>query len=121
MNNFELINLNEENIKILIVMKTNESPFEFVKELEDKLTEIQFTGFVIIDELLHSGNTEERFISGFFDGKSFDNSKFQFENVARKSLIRNYMCEYLQSDEDLLLQSGLTFKQQKLILKGCAI
>ena len=121
MNNFEIVKLNEDIIEILIVMKTNDSPFEYVDELQKELSEIEFSGVVVIDGLLHSGNTEERFISGFFDGSSFDNSKFKFENVARKSVIRNYICEYLKSDQELLMYSGLTTSQQKLILKGCII
>mgnify|MGYP000855195224 FL=1 len=121
MNNFNIVNLNEENNKVLIVMKTSESPFDFVSEFQEKLMEIQFSGIVVIDELLHSGNTEERFISGFFDGHSFDNSKFRFESIARKSMIRNYICEYLKSDKELMMYSGLTTIQQRLISKGCVI
>lgn len=121
MNNFDIIKLNEENVEILVIMKTSESPFEFVSELQEKLQEIKFSGTLIIDELLHSGNTEERFIKGSFNGHSFDDSKFRFENIARKSIIRNYICEYLKSEEDVLLYSGLTVNQQKLILKGCVI
>ena len=121
MNNFDLVELNDEDLELLIVMKTNESPFEYIQEFQAKLMEIAFSGKVIIDGLLHSGNTEERFISGFFDGLTFDNSKFKFENIERKSAIRNYICDYLKSDEELLLYSGLTTKQQKLISKGCTI
>lgn len=121
MNNFDIVNINETDIKILIVMKTFDSPFDFVNELREKLKEIKFSGAFVIDELLHSGNNEERFISGFFDGKSFDNSKFKFESIEKKSVIRNYICEYLKSDLDALKYSSLTESQQKLITNGCVI
>lgn len=121
MNNFDIVNLNETDIKILIVMKTCDSPFDFVNELQEELKIIQFSGAFVIDELLHSGNNEERFISGFFDGKSFDNSKFKFESIEKKSKLRNYICEYLKSDLDVLKYSSLTEKQQKLISHGCII
>lgn len=75
----------------------------------------------IIDELLHSGNNEERFISGFFDGDSFDNSKFRFEDIAKRSIIRSYICDYLKSDLEVLNYSSLTDKQRKLIYHGCVI
>lgn len=121
MNNFDIIKIKEESIEILIVMKTSDSPFDYVDELQQELVEINFSGNIVIDGLLHSGNTEERFIRGFFNGHTFDNTKFRFENIARKSILRNYICEYLKSDEELLMYSGLTMKQQKLILKGCII
>lgn len=121
MNNFDIVNLDDENLKILIVMKTCDSPFDFVNELQEQLKTIGFSGLFVIDELLHSGNTEERFISGFFDGYSFDDSKFKFENIAKKSIIRSYICDYLKSDLDVLNYSILTDNQQKLISHGCII
>lgn len=121
MNNFDIVNLDDNDIKILIIMKTCDSPFDFVNELQEKLKTIDFSGLFVIDELLHSGNNEERFIRGFFDGNSIDNSKFRFEYIAKKSIIRSYMCNYLKSDLEVLNYSGLTDKQQKLISHGCVI
>ena len=121
MNDFDIVNLNDENIKILIVMKTCDSPFDFVDEIQEQLKIIEFSGIFVIDKLLHSGNNEERFISGFFDGNSFDDSKFRFEKVDKKNVIRSYICEYLRSDIEVLNYSTLTDKQQKLISHGCII
>ena len=121
MNNFDIINLDKENIKILVIMKTSDSPFDFISEIQEQLKVIGFSGLFVIDELLHRGNTEERFISGFFDGNIFDNSRFKFENIAKKSEIRSYICEYLKSDIDALYYSKLTDRQQKLIAHGCVI
>ena len=121
MNNFDIINLDDSDIKILVIMKTSGSPFDFVDELQEKLKMIGFSGIFIIDELLHSGNNKERFIIGFFDGDSFDNSKFKFENIAKKSSIRSYICDYLKSDLEVLNYSNLTDAQQKLISHGCVI
>lgn len=121
MNDFDIINLDDQNVKILVVMKTSDSPFDFVNEIQEQLKMMEFSGLFVIDELLHSGNNDERFISGFFDGNSFDNSKFRFENIDRQSVIRRYMCDYLKSDLEVLNYSGLTDKQQKLISHGCVI
>lgn len=121
MENFDIISLNDKDVKILVVMKTCDSPFDYVDELQEQLKAIGFSGIFVIDELLHSGNTEERFISGFFDGNSFDNSKFVFRNIAPKSNIRDYICDYLKSDMEVLNYSSLTDKQQKLISHGCII
>lgn len=121
MNDFEIINLEETELKILIIMKTCDSPFDYMDELQEQLRMIKFSGTFMIDELLHSGNNDERFISGFFDGDSFDNSKFKFENITKKNPIRNYVCQYLQVNLDVLEYSGLTEIQQKLISRGCVV
>ena len=121
MSDFDIVDLDGQDAGILIVMKTSDSPFDFINEIQEQLKMIGFSGLFVIDELLHSGNNEERFISGFFDGNSFDNSRFKFENIARKSVIRSYMCDYLKSDLEVLNYSSLTDKQQKLISHGCII
>lgn len=121
MDNFDIVSLDEKDRKILIMMKICDSPFDFVDELQEQLKIIGFSGAFVIDELLHSGNNEERFISGFFDGESFDNSKFKFESIEKKCMIRSYICEYLKSDLDVLKYSSLTERQQKLIAHGCVI
>ncbi len=121
MADFDIVNLDDKEIKILIVMKTSDSPFDFVDELQRQLKIIGFSGTFVIDELLHSGNNEERFISGFFDGDSFDDSKFRFKDIEKKNMIRSYICEYLKSDLEILNYSSLTDKQQKLISHGCII
>ena len=54
MNNFEIIKLNNVEDNILIVMKTSEPPFDFLSEMEEALRNIQYLGYVTIDELLHS-------------------------------------------------------------------
>lgn len=119
MDNFEIIVLKEKNI--LIVMKTGEPPFDFLEEMEVALTDINYKGDVIIDELLHSGNNDERFIIGYFDGNKFKNEEFNFKLVMKKSELREPVCRYLQEDKEFLHLTGLTIKQQKLIEKGCII
>ncbi len=79
MNNFDMIVISEEKENILVVMKTSEPPFDYLAEIEASLREKHYIGVVMIDELLHSGNTEERFIQGYFDGARFDSGQFAFE------------------------------------------
>lgn len=121
MNNFEIIKLNNEDVKILVVMKTSDSPFEFLDDIQEQLRELKFSGKVLIDELLHSGNTDERFIRGYFNGASFDNGKFCFVDIDRRDSVRTHICEYLKTDDELLEYSCLNERQQKLILSGCFI
>lgn len=121
MSNFEIVKLNNEDTRILVVMKTSDSPFEFFSEIQEQLRNRGFSGIVLIDALLHSGNTKERFIKGYFKDGYFEPNLFSFENIDRRDHMRNYICEYLKFDNELLEYSCLTEKQQKLILSGCFI
>lgn len=121
MNNFEITVLQKEKENILIFMKTSEPPFEFLEEMEMGLTDINYKGNVVIDELLHSGNNDERFITGYFDGNRFEREEFNFKLVMKKSELREPVCRFLQKDKKFLFLTGLTGKQQKLIEKGCVI
>ena len=120
MKDYTILKIEQNNI-VMVVIHTFESPFDYLQEIADDLREIGYSGTVVFDELLHSGNNDERFISGFFDGDSFDNSKFRFEKIAKRSVILSYICNYLKSDLEVLNYSSLTDKQQKLISHGCVI
>lgn len=50
-----------------------------------------------------------------------DTTKLLDVNGAHDLIIRNYICEYLKSDEEVLVYSGLTTSQQRSIIKGCVI
>lgn len=121
MNNFDMIVISAEKENILVVMKTSEPPFDYLAEIEASLRERCYIGVVMIDELLHSGNTEERFIQGYFDGVQFDSEKFAFELVPKKSKLREPVCFYLYQDRESLEYSILTTRQQKMIEHGCII
>lgn len=119
--NFEIIVTNEKGVDILVVMKTSEPPFDYISEIRSSLVKMNFKGWILIDEMLHSGNTDERFIKGYFDGNKFEENRFAFEPVERRSKLREYMCLYLYKDKESLELSALTSRQQKLIKQGCVI
>ena len=121
MTNYDIFNVEEQDVKLVIVMKTSESPFDYAADIQEQLKNRGFVGTFLIDELLHSGNTDERFIKGFFDGEEFDKGKFTFEQIARRNKIRDFACQYLRSDIDVLNYSCLTERQQKLISHGCLV
>jgi hypothetical protein len=121
MSNFEILEMNDEKYSMLVVMKTYEAPFLFLDEIAEILKEQQFRGAILIDELMHSGNNEERFIKGFFDGENFDNNEFSFEVIDRRSEVRKYSCELLKKDPDIIDYSILNEAQKSLINKGVYI
>lgn len=120
MKDFDIIKLDMDN-KILVLICTSESPFSYIKEIANKLREIHFNGTVIIDELLHSGNNEERFIRCIYKDGEFLNESFGFINVPKQSGLRKYICDYLRSDFEYLNLSSLSSVQIKLIKKDCVI
>ena len=121
MTNYDIFNVEEQDVKLVIVMKTGESPFDYAADIQEQLKNRGFVGAFLIDELLHSGNNDERFIKGFFDGEEFDKGKFVFEQIERSNKIRDFACQYLRSDMDVLNYSCLTERQQKLISHGCMV
>lgn len=120
MKEYDFIKLEDQNI-ILVLIQTCESPFDYLTEIADDLRKLNYSGKIIFDELLHSGNTDERFISCIFEHKEFVRESFRFVPVKRQAHLRKFICEYLQNDKDYLYVSGLTSYQQKLIEKKCVI
>ena len=120
MKNFEIINLAVPN-RILVLIYTSESPFSYIKEIANSLEEIGFNGTVIIDELLHSGNNDERFIECIYKDGEFSNESFSFINVPKQNHLHKYICDYLRNDYEYLSLSGLSSVQKKLIEKDCVI
>ena len=119
--NFEILKINDEKYNMLVVMKTYEAPFLYLDEIGKILKEQQFYGFVLIDELIHSGNNNDRFIKGYFDGENFDKRAFSFEEIDRRNEIRKYSCELLRNDPDIINYSILNEAQKSLINKGIYI
>lgn len=117
---YNIIWLEQQNT-LLILICTCESPFTYLPEIKYELDKIGFSGTIIFDELLHSGNNEERFISCTFEGGNFQNDSFKFTLVPKQAALRKYMSLYLKNDSEYLHSSGLTSSQIKLIEKECVI
>lgn len=119
--NFDAIKMENSKFQIIIVMKTSEPPLDFLPEIAHFLKFNDFSGAIVIDQLLHSGNSNERFIGCYFDGKGFQKSSFQFETLDRRNAIRKYACDLLREDPDYIDLTLLNQFQKNLITKGCYI
>ena len=111
----------EQNNIVMVVIHTCESPFDYLQEIADDLRKIDYSGTVVFDELLHSGNNDERFITSVFENGEFKEKSFQFLAVRKQDGLRQYLCDYLQNEQEYLQTSGLTTAQIKLIEKKCII
>lgn len=120
MKNFDIITLEKQNIVLVLILEC-ESPFHFLQEISEELKRNKYMGTVIFDELLHSGNNDERFIIGNFTQGDFVTDSFQFCHVPKQDAIRRYMSDYLRKNLGDLQVSGLTSHQSRLVKKGCVI
>ena len=105
----------------IVVTKTSDSPFDLLALISEVLAEHNIEGLVLIDELLHSGNGEERFIEAKFENKSFDMNSFRFVNIPKKSKLREVACDWLREDQERLEYSDLTSVQRNMIIKGLVV
>lgn len=119
--NFDVYKIDNDKFAFVIVMKTYEAPSYYLDEINQYFQSLKFKGSILIDQLLHSGNNNERFIGAFFDGAMIDKKSLSFEVVDRRDSIRKYICEYLRNDSGLLELTLLNGTQRKLISKGCYI
>ena len=105
----------------VIVIKTSDSPFDYLDSISECLKNQKIDGRVLIDELLHSGNGEERFIEAMFSKGSFDASSFKFAHISKKDGLRSVICDWLREDPERLEYTDLSMAQQKMILSGLNI
>lgn len=120
MKKYDIITLEKQNA-VLVMILDCESPFCYLKEICKELEHSNYMGTVIFDELLHSGNNEERFIKCRFAQGEFIADSFQFYDVPKQDVLRKYMDDYLRKDREGLRLSGLNSHQIGLLEKGCII
>lgn len=118
---FEVFRTEEPDFKIIIAMKTCEAPLRYVSEIGKYLKSSNYIGSVLIDQLLHSGNTGERFISAMFNGERFENNSFEFTPIQRQHKVRQYMNSILRNNPESLHFTLLSDAQKQLILAGLDI
>lgn len=121
MADFEIFQTEEREFGIVIVMKTCEAPLGYVSEISKCLKSFNYKGSVLIDQLLHSGNTGERFIGAMFDGERFESSSFRFTHVQHRHKVRQYVNSILRSDPESIHLTLLSDAQKQLILSGLDI
>ena len=120
MKNFDIIMLEKLNIVLVLILDC-ESPFDHLQEIVEELKRNKYEGTVVFDELLHSGNNDERFIICNFADRNFVTDSFQFYSVPKQHMIRGYMNAYLKRNSESLRVSGLGSHQIGLIEKGCVV
>lgn len=120
MKSYNIITLKKKNLALVLILDC-ESPFSYLQEIGEELKHNEYAGTVVFDELLHSGNNQERFIMCNFKQGEFTENSFQFYDVPKQDSLRTYMDNYMRQNMEGLENSGLTSYQIKLIKKGCTV
>lgn len=120
MNDYYINYLNGESHKVLITLFNSDSPLEYLQEIEKRLMSEKIYGNVLIDQILHVGNTQERFLSIYIDQNGFAKDTIEILNVPKESIYRKLSCDFLKKTDELEF-SILSSVQKKMIRKGIVI
>ncbi|MBS5932986.1 MAG: type II toxin-antitoxin system RnlB family antitoxin [Clostridiales bacterium] len=104
----------------IFTMYASESPLGYISGIEKMCKEYNYVGKILIDQLLHSGNNDERFIEVEVTIYGIDGKSINFVKIPRKSLPREISCKLLM-ESGILNFSILPITQVRLINKGIAI
>jgi hypothetical protein len=121
MSKYKIENINGGTCSALIVVLTYENIFGYLEKIEKELADRNISGKIIFDNLLKSGNNKERFIAGFFDGKTFDKKSFEFISLERTDSIRVLSCSLLKQYENVIEMSTLNKFERDLLMSGLSI
>lgn len=116
---FNIVITNDFKYSVIIIDKTSEPPTYLLSKLKDELISNGVSGHILIDSLLYSGNSSERFIEANFLDGNFDEGSFQFVDIERGNIIRKITSDYLRKNEELINFSILSTMQKRLVAKGC--
>lgn len=122
MKNYEVVSINNNEYDVIIYSKSQISPFENIKEIEDELRKMDTSiNRVIFDMILCRGNNSDRFIKCDFDGNSLLRSTMEVVALSKKDTLRKLSINYLVKEKEKVENSILTSIQKKMILKGISI
>lgn len=118
---YDVIKLDNSEYNGLVIMCNANPPANYLLEVWEELREKNIVGKVLIDEILHVGNTNKRFLSFYID----DNLMLEditpcFEDIKKGNNLRKISCEYLRKN-DLIKYSILSSVQKRMMDRGIAI
>jgi len=115
---YKIVPLEDEQLyAYLIIICTSHSPYDYIDDISKKLDTTK-SGTILIDQILHVGNTEKRFMAFPFNEGQIKNG--DFVNIKKNSEIRKLTCNFL-NDTGLVDNPILTSIQSRMIKKGIAI
>ncbi len=107
----------EKDYSCLVILCNSNSPFDYINDIIRDVKG-RMASTILIDQILHVGNTNKRFVALDYDGEKICGSSFAL--IKKGSSIRKATCDYLNK-MDLVESSVLTSVQIRMIKKGVAI
>lgn len=105
----------------LVFSISSDSPMFYLEEIKEQMI-LSEGDVVIFDQLLQTGNSDNRFLAMTFSNGVFDFSSIHHldkDNVAIE--VKNEVSNYLRNNTLLLKYSILLGKQKEIILNGGSI
>lgn len=119
-NDFEVIKLeNDIEYGYLIILNKSNSPYNYICSIAQSLNSCVNKSKVLVDQILHVGNTDKRYMEYSLNGDMLTEGKFV--KIAKNSIYRKISCEYFKEKSEIMEGSILTSIQQRMINKGIAI
>jgi exosome complex RNA-binding protein Rrp4 len=118
-NDFEIIRLDKNSeYQYLVVLCSSDSPYEYIESIARNLRGASENVKILIDEILHVGNTDKRYIEFTMSCGKLVNGKIV--QIPKNSEYRALSCKFLK-DNDVLKDSIITSIQYRMINKGIVI
>lgn len=121
MQDYNLININDEKFKGMIMSTSFDDPLDKLTEFVEELKEKRISGYIVIDMLLILGNSFNRYFEIYFDGQNFNPGTLKIVSVKKHNNIRKMSSEYYKNNESYLNNSVLSNTVKRLITSGYII
>lgn len=118
MNDYVIERIDEEIAKYLVFGITVNSPLFELNEIKDSLP-ISNGEKVVFDQLLQTGNSDNRFLIMTFNDDDFDyGSAININNRQINDQIRHFISDYLRGHDTILKYSILPSDEKTTIING---
>lgn len=119
MKNFELFSLSNNEYKYILICLSYESVANYIDDIENTINDFSKEGILLIDQLLITGNIENRFIACSYSSGELKLSTAK--NVMPNNKIKEISANFFKKNPELIENSILPKYQRFLIKKGCVI
>lgn len=121
MDSFRIKYLKDEPYTVMVIGISYDSSIMYIDELTEILRANKVSGKVLIDSLLRTGNSYNRFIEILFDGNKFIKASAKEVKIPRSNSLRRVTWEVLSNEPEVLEFSILNKRQRDLINSGIYI
>ena len=123
MKEYNIINLTDEDYKVIIFYNSFEVSSSYLELISKDLRDKNITeGKILFDMILCRGNTNERYTEVLFNGNNFIDSTFKYINISKKDKLRKLSMEYMRDNKKQIIEHSLLSSiQKRMIDKGIVI